>query len=48
MQALKTEVTEKLSSIAGIESITKKVDDSRAKKDEIILEKINAFRALTK
>jgi hypothetical protein len=48
MEALKAEVTEKLSTIAGVESITKKVNDVKTKKEEVLLSKVNSFRNLLK
>jgi hypothetical protein len=48
IEVLKAEVIEKLSTIAGVESITKKVNDVKTKKEEVLLSKVNSFRNLLK
>ena len=48
IEVLKAEVIEKLSTIAGVESITKKVNDVKTKNEEVLLSKVNSFRNLLK
>jgi len=48
IEVLKAEVIEKLSTIAGVESITKKVNDVKIKNEEVLLSKVNSFRNLLK